>query len=57
MKNEPTQPNHDLLSDIRQLIEEYRQAVSRTVNVAVTMLYWNIGRRINEEILQHERAD
>jgi predicted nuclease of restriction endonuclease-like (RecB) superfamily len=57
MSNAPSQPNHELFADIRQLIDESRQAVSRTVNVAVTMLYWNIGRRINEEILQNERAE
>ncbi len=57
MKNEPSQPNHELFTDIRQLIEDARQAVSRTVNITVTMLYWNIGRRINEEVLQNERAE
>ncbi len=57
MSNAPSQPNHELFADIRQMIDESRQAVSRTVNVAVTMLYWNIGRRINEEILHYQRAE
>ena len=46
-----------LLDDLRQLINETRAAVAATVNVGLTMLYWRIGRRINEEILQGERAE
>jgi predicted nuclease of restriction endonuclease-like (RecB) superfamily len=45
-----------LFSDVRQMIEEARQAVGRMVNAQLTMLYWNIGRRINEEVLKKERA-
>lgn len=47
----------ELLGDIRQLIEETRLAVAATVNVGLTMLYWHIGKRINEEILSGERAE
>lgn len=46
-----------LLLDIRRLIEEARLAVAATVNAGLTMLYWHIGARINEEILKGERAD
>lgn len=47
----------DLLGDIRRLIEETRSAVATTVNVGMTALYWQIGKRISEEILKGERAD
>ncbi len=49
---------HDetLLCDLRGLIEETRAHVAITVNAALTMLYWRIGKRINEEILKGERA-
>jgi hypothetical protein len=45
-----------LLHELQDLIEKTRSSVATTVNVALTMLYWRIGKRINEEILQGERA-
>jgi len=47
----------DLLGEIRNLIEETRSAVATTVNVGLTALYWRIGKRINEEILEGKRAE
>ncbi len=49
--------NTTLFADIKQLIEGARSAVAQTVNAGLTMLYWNIGKRINDEILQNKRAD
>ncbi|MFH1051673.1 MAG: PDDEXK nuclease domain-containing protein [bacterium] len=46
-----------LFSDIRLLIEEARKSVAVKVNSALTLLYWNIGTRINNEILQENRAE
>lgn len=46
-----------LIGDIRALIEETRSAVTVTVNAGLTLLYWRLGRRIREEILNGERAD
>ncbi|MGB3218126.1 MAG: DUF1016 N-terminal domain-containing protein, partial [Anaerolineae bacterium] len=46
-----------LLEDLRQMIEETRQGVATAVNTALTMLYWRIGKRINEEILKGARAE
>ncbi|GBE37826.1 hypothetical protein BMS3Bbin08_00423 [bacterium BMS3Bbin08] len=43
--------------DIRRLIEEARLSVALTVNAGMTMLYWQIGKRINDEILKGERAE
>lgn len=45
-----------LIGDIRTLIEETRSAVAVTVNTAMTLLYWRIGKRICEDILGNERA-
>lgn len=50
-------PDHELFADIRRMIEDTRQAVSQTVNAGLTLLYWNIGKRINGEVLKNERAD
>lgn len=46
-----------LLGDVRQMIEGSRDAVAATVNAGLTLLYWRIGKRINEEILRGERAE
>jgi len=46
-----------LLGDIRKLLEEARTSVSAAVNIGLTMLYWRIGSRINEEILKGKRAE
>lgn len=45
-----------LIDNIRQLIENSRQRVAVTVNSEITLLYWNIGKRINEHVLQNKRA-
>lgn len=49
--------NNDLISEVKFLIEQSRQQVAATVNSAITLLYWQIGKRINEEILRNTRAD
>jgi hypothetical protein len=46
-----------LFSDLRQMIEDARKAVSQTVNLGMTLLYWNIGKRINEDVLEYKRAE
>jgi len=49
--------NKDLLSDISLLIEQSKQHISTQANSAFTLLFWQIGKRINDEILLHKRAD
>ncbi|SHJ65272.1 Predicted nuclease of restriction endonuclease-like (RecB) superfamily, DUF1016 family [Tangfeifania diversioriginum] len=48
---------YNLFSEIKQLIEEAKQNVAVTVNAATTILYWNIGQRVNSEILNNKRAE
>jgi predicted nuclease of restriction endonuclease-like (RecB) superfamily len=55
-KKPPVQPADALLHDLRHLIEDTRSTVATTVNAALTMLYWRVGKRINGEVLQRERA-
>ncbi len=45
-----------LFDDVRRMIEETRTAVAATVNAGLTMLYWRIGHRIQQEILKGKRA-
>jgi hypothetical protein len=45
-----------LVTDVRILIHEAKAGLAATVNSALTMLYWRIGRRIHIEVLQGARA-
>lgn len=45
-----------LLSDLRQLIEHARQAAAAAVNSGLTLMYWQIGQRIRNEVLAGQRA-
>jgi predicted nuclease of restriction endonuclease-like (RecB) superfamily len=51
------QHNQQVFSEIRQLIEETRKSVAVAVNAGLTMLYWQVGNRINDEVLNNERAE
>jgi predicted nuclease of restriction endonuclease-like (RecB) superfamily len=54
----PPQPSaNPLITEIKDLVAESRQQVAVAVNSAMSMLYWQIGRRINEEVLQNQRAE
>lgn len=46
-----------LIQELRQLIENSRQQVAQTANAAVTLLYWRLGKRIHQEVLQEQRAE
>jgi len=46
-----------LLNSIIGLIDETRHIVAKTVNQELTLLYWNIGKTINDDILKNDRAD
>ncbi|OGP70492.1 MAG: hypothetical protein A2W09_07865 [Deltaproteobacteria bacterium RBG_16_50_11] len=46
-----------LLRDLRELITEARQEVARRVNSVLVLLYWRIGQRIRQDILQEKRAE
>jgi predicted nuclease of restriction endonuclease-like (RecB) superfamily len=45
-----------IFKEIRILIDESRQELAIQVNAKMTMLYWQIGNRINKEILKEQRA-
>jgi hypothetical protein len=46
-----------LYSEVTQLIEQSKQNVAVAVNAEITLLYWNVGKRINNEVLNNERAE
>jgi predicted nuclease of restriction endonuclease-like (RecB) superfamily len=45
-----------LLDDIRALIKETRAQVATAVNAGLTLLYWQVGKRVRKDILRSERA-
>jgi predicted nuclease of restriction endonuclease-like (RecB) superfamily len=54
MKEIQKQP---IAEDIKRLIAQSKQQLAITVNATLSLLYWQIGKRINEEILQNQRAE
>jgi predicted nuclease of restriction endonuclease-like (RecB) superfamily len=46
-----------LAEDIKRLIEQSKQQLAVTVNAALSLLYWQIGRRINQELSQYEENE
>lgn len=49
-------PGPRLLTELRGMIAETRLQVARTMDAALVTLYWRLGRRIREDILQRKRA-
>lgn len=45
-----------LATDVRSLIREAREHTATAVNAALTTLYWQIGKRIHQDILKDKRA-
>ncbi len=52
----PSVPAPQLLAELRQLIEQSRQAAAVAVNASLTLMYWHIGGRIQREVLDGQRA-
>ena len=57
MHNEAHRNDKELFFEIKRMIEAARTVVSQTVNTELTLMYWHIGKRINEEVLKQERAE
>lgn len=54
----PTNSNEqDLFNEIATLVEQSKQQITVQANSALTLLFWHVGNRINEFVLQHERAE
>ncbi len=49
-------PARSLLGDLRQLIEAAREQTARAVNSTLVTMYWQIGKRIREDVLKEHRA-
>jgi predicted nuclease of restriction endonuclease-like (RecB) superfamily len=51
------QQEEPLFFEIKNLIETSKNNIAVSVNAEMTMLYWTIGKRINDEVLQNNRAE
>ena|ERR1700734_3411358 len=49
--------DHVLLNELSELIEQSRHQLISHTNSVLTILFWQIGNRINESILSNRRAD
>jgi hypothetical protein len=46
-----------LFLEVSALIEQAKSTVVAQANYALTLLFWKIGKCVNEEILQNQRAE
>lgn len=53
----PENTDVKLLEDVRQLIEAARQRAAAAVNQELSGLYWQVGRRIQTDVLHGQRAE
>jgi predicted nuclease of restriction endonuclease-like (RecB) superfamily len=51
------QKTNSMFTDIKTLIEESKKTVALQVNSTLTLMYWQIGKYINDDILKNKRAD
>ena len=49
--------NNILFEQIKNLIEQTKNNVAIAVNSSLTMMYWEIGNKINQDILKNQRAE
>lgn len=54
--NKVIEDTHLLLA-VKQLIEQGKQQIAVSVNTTMSVLYWQIGKRINDDVLQNQRAE
>jgi hypothetical protein len=54
---EPESLRQEFFSEIRSLIDGAKQRAAIAINTEITVLYWQVGRRIQSEILNGQRAE
>jgi len=50
-------PGKGLFSEISGMIAAAKERVAVAVNAELTMLYWNVGRRVNREVLGNKKPE
>lgn len=49
--------NEKLFIEVSNLIDQSRAKVAMQANSTLTILFWQVGKRINDDILQNQRAE
>jgi len=49
--------NSELFVEVKDLIQSAKQQAAVAVNAELTLLYWQVGKRISDEVLKGERAE
>lgn len=49
--------DNQLFVNLSQIIEQGKNEVARQVNSTLTLVYWQVGKKINEHILDNQRAE
>ena len=49
--------DNTLAAEVKQLIQSAKQRAVVAVNAELTLLYWQVGKRIAAEVLKGERAE
>lgn len=57
MKNQLQNTEELILSDIRLIINQTKETVSKVITSNIAVMYWKIGCRVNTEILENQRAE
>lgn len=57
LDNQIVFPNEKLFIELSKLIEQSRHQVAMQANSTLTILFWQVGKRINDDILQNQRAE
>ena len=57
MKQDDLIAKNGLVSEVKTLIEQSKKEAAVAVNATITLLYWEVGKRINREILKEKRAE
>jgi predicted nuclease of restriction endonuclease-like (RecB) superfamily len=52
----PATSGQDLFGEIRSLIDSAKQRAAIAINAEITLLYWQVGHRIQSELLRDQRA-
>jgi len=46
-----------LFQDLVQIIKQGKNQLAKQVNSTIALVYWHIGKRINEHVLDNKRAE
>lgn len=52
-----TEPSDGLIDDLRRMIDQSRDGVAQAVNASLSLLYWQLGKRLHREVLEGARGE